>query len=280
MVERLAARHEDADVRAVVQQPADDFAGGVEDVLAVVEDEEPLLAACAPHQGRDVRRLPQAQRAAHLVADLLELLERLQIDEVRTQPHRAGDPAGRLQSEQRLAAAPRSHQGHEPVRVQTSQDIAQVLLAPQHAFPGGRQAGVLLLVLLVGGGRSLGGDAGRPVAVGRAHETEERGGQEDEGQHGAERPRDDQRWDLEAEEAGEAAAHRQEREDDGAGSPQGVPVQPIPPLRPFDRDLPPGHLSLTAPPRVMREMSSTRAFGRRSCVSSPLVSLSTSVSCV
>src|SRR5439155_22227097 len=53
--QRFAARGEDADARAALEQGVRDFGTGVYQVLAVVEDEEGLALAQPVHHGLDRR---------------------------------------------------------------------------------------------------------------------------------------------------------------------------------------------------------------------------------
>ena len=130
--ERLATRREDLDGRARLDQPLGQLRRGIEDVLAVVEDEQQRLLAdgideCL--QRGPAWFLPYLERRRDARGDELWIRERCQLDE----PHaRAGPVEERrsgLQGEPGLAHSARAGDRHDAGTVQQSAQLPELTLA-------------------------------------------------------------------------------------------------------------------------------------------------------
>ena len=169
-LQRLAAGDEDLDLGAVGEQPGREAGGGVDDVLAVVQDQHRVPVG--ERRGEPVNRVARHFRAARCdgplaepervedrVGDLGRVGDRSEFRE----PGGDGDPAGDLRREPRLADAARAGERDQALGPQPLEHVGHVVVPADEAcrraaHPGGARAARLAVPLrfrLAGGGRGL-----------------------------------------------------------------------------------------------------------------------------
>jgi hypothetical protein len=135
-VERLAAGGQDSQVRAAPQQGLHDGRRGVDQVLAVVQDEqEPAPGEMAGEglEQRLARPLDDAEHRRDRLGDQGAVVERGQRDEPDLGRLAGREPAGHLDRKPRLAQSGRARDGDEPRFREQSGQVGHVVLAPDEA---------------------------------------------------------------------------------------------------------------------------------------------------
>ncbi len=142
--QRLAARREDADGGTRPQHALDERRDSLDEVLAVVEQQQDLVRP-QPLGDRLLDRFPrsltEAQHLGQLSGNARLVGDSGQVDEPHAVAEGLQQTSGCLQRQPRLAAAARTRERHEPMVGEPRHDRGQLRLAPHEVVEAHRQVG-------------------------------------------------------------------------------------------------------------------------------------------